>query len=53
VFGGPFEEQVMQAENSNKAFFQRFFSDEEFRADVVRGVGEEFHRRHGGEQEAA
>jgi len=31
VFGGPFEDQVMEVENSNRAFFQRFFSDEEFR----------------------
>ena len=53
VFGGPFEDQVMQVENSNTAFFERFFSDEEFRADVIRGVGEEFHRRHGGEELAA
>ena len=53
VFSGAFEDEVMKTENTNKAFFERFFSDEEFRNDVVRGVGAEFHRRHGGDELAA
>ncbi len=31
VFSGPLEEEVMKTENTNKAFFERFFSDEDFR----------------------
>jgi type I restriction enzyme R subunit len=53
VFSGPFEEEVMKTENTNRAFFERFFSDEEFRNDLIKGVGAEFHRRHGGESMAA
>jgi hypothetical protein len=49
VFSEPFEEEVMKTESSNKEFFERFFSDAEFRDALVRSVGEEFHRRHGGE----
>jgi hypothetical protein len=36
-----------------KAFFERFFSDEGFRNDLIAGVGEEFHRRSGGDELAA
>jgi hypothetical protein len=53
VFSEPFEDKVMQTETSNKSFFERFFSDEEFHDDVVRNVGEEFHRRHGGDDQLA
>ena len=53
VFSGAFEDEVMRTENTNKVFFERFFSDEDFRNDVVRGMGAEFHRRHGGDQLAA
>jgi type I restriction enzyme R subunit len=53
VFSGPFEEEVMKTENSNKEFFEKFFSDEDFRAALIKGVGEEFHRRHGGDELAA
>jgi type I restriction enzyme R subunit len=48
VFGGPFEEQVMRAENSNQEFFNRFFSDPPFREALIHGMGTEFHRRHSG-----
>ena len=53
VFGAPFEERVIKTENTNRAFFDRFFSDEEFRQDVVRKVGSEFHRRHADDELAA
>ena len=53
VFGGPFEEEMLKQENSNKEFFEKFFSDEAFRADLIRGMGEEFHRRNGGDAMAA
>ena len=53
IFGGAFEEEMLKQENSNKEFFEKFFSDEVFRKDLVAGVGEEFHRRNGGEQMAA
>jgi type I restriction enzyme, R subunit len=53
VFSGAFEDEVMKTENTNKAFFAKFFSDEDFRSDVIRGMGAEFHRRHGGDQLAA
>jgi hypothetical protein len=53
VFGGAFEEEMLKTENTNKVFFERFFSDEEFRNDLIAGVGEEFHRRNGGDQLAA
>jgi hypothetical protein len=53
VFSGAFEDEVMKTENSNKAFFERFFSNEEFRNDVMRGMGAEFHRRHRGDELAA
>jgi len=36
-----------------KAFFECFFSDEGFRNDLIAGVGEEFHRRSGGDELAA
>ncbi len=53
VFGGAFEEEMLKTDNTNKAFFERFFSDETFRADLIAGVGEEFHRRSGGDELAA
>jgi len=45
VFGGAFEDEMLKTENTNKAFFERFFSDEAFRNDLIAGVGGEFHRR--------
>jgi len=48
AFEEPFEEEMMKTEGSRNSFFERFFSDESFRNDLMRGVGEEFHRRHGG-----
>ncbi len=39
VFSGPFEEEVIKTENSNKEFFERFFSDEEFRDALIARVG--------------
>lgn len=53
VFDEPFEDEVSRTETSNKTFVERFFSDDECRADVVQGMGEEFHRRHGGDELAA
>ena len=53
VFGGAFENEMLKTENTNKAFFERFFSDETFRNDLIAGVGEEFHRRNGGDELAA
>ncbi len=53
VFGSVFENEMLKTENTNKAFFERFFSDETFRADLVAGVGEEFHRRNAGGELAA
>lgn len=53
VFSAPFEEEVMQTENTSRAFFERFFSNGDFRDDVIRGMGAEFHRRHGGDELAA
>jgi type I restriction enzyme R subunit len=53
VFSEPFEEEVMKTENTNRAFFERFFSDEDFRNDLIRSVGSEFHRRHGDDEVAA
>jgi hypothetical protein len=44
---------MLKTENTNKALFERFVSDESFRADLIAGVGEEFHRRSGGEELAA
>ena len=51
--GGPFEDEVIKTENTNKAFFERFFSDEEFRDAVVAGDGGELHRRGGTDELAA
>ena len=53
VFGGKFEGEMLKTENTNKAFFERFFSDEDFRNDLIAGVGNEFHRRNGGDELAA
>jgi type I restriction enzyme R subunit len=53
VFGDPFEQGVMDAETANAKFFERFFSDDDFRTDLIRGFGEEFHRRHGEDDIAA
>jgi hypothetical protein len=53
VFGAPFEDHVMQTESTNSAFFERFFSDEQFRDELVKGMGAEFHRRHAGGGQAA
>jgi type I restriction enzyme R subunit len=53
VFSSAFEDEVMKTENTNRSFFERFFSNEDFRNDVVRGMGAEFHRRHGGDELAA
>jgi type I restriction enzyme, R subunit len=53
VFSSAFEDEVMKTEHTNRTFFERFFSDEDFRVDVVRGMGAEFHRRHGGDELAA
>jgi len=53
AFEEPFEEEMMKTEGSRNSFFERFFSDESFRNDLMRGVGEEFHRRHGGGDQMA
>ena len=45
-FQGPFEDEVMKTESSNRTLFQRFFSDPEFRQAVIAGMGREFHRQH-------
>src|SRR5450759_3991545 len=50
VFGGAFENEMLKTEDTNKAFFKSFFSDETFRAELIAGVGEEFHRRNSGDQ---
>lgn len=53
IFGDAFEDEMMKQENSNKEFFDKFFSDEDFRSGLIEKVGGEFHRRNGGEQLAA
>ena len=51
-FAQRFEDEVVDAENTSRLFFERFFSDNDFRDALVRGAGEEYHRRHSGEGEA-
>lgn len=53
VFGAAFESEVIKAERGGRAFFERFFANEEFHDGVVRSTGAEFHRRHGSEPLAA
>jgi hypothetical protein len=53
VFGGAFKDEMLKTETTNKAFFERFFSDDDFRNGLIEGVGEEFHRRNGSDQLAA
>jgi len=36
VFGGAFENEMLKTEDTNKAFFESFFSDETFRARAHR-----------------
>lgn len=39
---------MLKTEYTNKAIFERFFSDEIFRSDLIAGVGDEFRRRNSG-----
>jgi type I restriction enzyme, R subunit len=52
-FARLFQDEVMSTENTSRMFFDRFFADDEFRAALINAAGGEFHRRHGGDQQAA